>query len=139
MICSRYKLKALLLLLLVLLFDLSAAFDIIDFALLLFPLDSPLGFCATPSLFLAVQKEKLMMVQDHWPLTTSQDFWVRQGCVTGPILFILDPRLYSQLFKKKNVNDTQLFKSLHSRFPECCSLLKQTPQMLKTIACFIIT
>ena len=75
-----------------LLLDLSAAFDTIDHDILLSRLDSSFGIRSTAlSWFHSYLSERrqFVTVQDHKSPTTSLYFGVPQGSVLGPVLFIL--------------------------------------------------
>ena len=103
-----------------LLLDLSAAFDTIDHDILLSRLDSSFGIRSTAlSWFHSYLSERrqFVTVQDHKSPTTSLDFRVPQGSVLGPVLLIIYTTPLSHLIEKHSVNhemfadDTQLCKS----------------------------
>ena len=86
-----------------LLLDLSAAFDTIGHDILLSRLDSSVGIRSTALSwfrFYLSERRQFVTVQDHKSPTTSLDFGVPQGSVLGPVLFILDTTLLSHLIEK---------------------------------------
>ena len=107
-----------------LLLDLSAAFDTTDQEILLSHLDSYLGIHSTAlSRFRSniSERKHTVMVQDNQSSTAQLDFGVPQGSKLGTVLFILYTTRLSLIIDKLSVNhemstdDTKLCKSVPHR------------------------
>jgi hypothetical protein len=116
-----------------LLLDLSAAFDTIDHKILLSRLQHTFGICDTAlrwfQSYLSTRKQ-FVLVDEHRSQETPLLFGVPQGSVLGPVLFIMYTTPLTDLIRRHSVS--------HEMFADDTQLLQSAPpddydQMISTL------
>jgi len=121
------------------LLDLSAAFETIDHDILLERFDKSIGISGTAlSWFKSYlsDRSQFVFVNDEASMTTNNSHGVPQGSVLGPILFTLNMLPLGNIIRKHSINfhcyadDTQLYLSIK---PEESNQLTKLQPCLKDI------